>query len=363
MKIYEIINILETWAPPSLQEGYDNSGLITGNRNLEFQKAIICLDCLEEVVDEAIQDGANLIISHHPIVFSGLKKLTGSNYIERVVIKAIKHDIAIYAIHTNLDHVISGVSAEMANRIGLKNIKILREKADTLFKLTTFVPTQQQEALRNALFVAGAGHIGNYDSCSFNSPGTGTFRAGKHANPFVGKIGEVHSEEEIRMELIVPEWKKSAVTTALFQNHPYEEVAYYWTRLENSNQEAGAGVIGSLPQPMEFGLLLNHLKAVFGGMIRYTNAPTSQIQTIALCGGSGSFLIADAIHAGADLYLSADIKYHQFFDADGKIALVDIGHYESEQFTQDLILRFLNENFNNFAARLTAVKTNPINYL
>ena len=363
MKISEILNKLEQWAPSVLQESYDNSGLISGNRDWEFQKAIICLDCLEEVLDEAIQEGANLIISHHPIVFSGLKKLTGSTYIERVIIKAIKHDIAIYAIHTNLDHVISGVSAEMANRIGLKNLKILREKKDSLYKLSTFVPVKQQEELRNALFLAGAGHIGNYDSCSFNSIGMGTFRAGEHANPFVGKIGEVHTEEEIRMEVIVPEWKKSAVTKALFENHPYEEVAYYWQMIENSNPEAGAGIIGTLPQPMEFKQLLNHLKSVFGGMIRYTTAPKSQINTIALCGGSGSFLIPDAINSGADLYLTADIKYHQFFDADGKLAIVDIGHYESEQFTQDLILRFLNQNFTNFAARLTTVKTNPINYL
>ena len=363
MKIYEVTKALENWAPPVLQESYDNSGLICGDAGWEFRKAIICLDCLEAVVDEAVRDNANLIIAHHPIVFSGIKKLTGSSYIERTLIKAVKHDIAIYALHTNLDHVISGVSFEMATRLGLSDIRILREKSGQLLKLTTFVPAAYQELVRTRLFEAGAGNIGKYDSCSFSAPGSGTFRAGLGANPFVGEIGELHTEEEVRLEVIVAEWKKPAVTKALLESHPYEEVAHDWTRLENSNQQTGSGVIGMLSEPVGHNELLKRIKSVFGGTVRHTIPLKNPIRSVALCGGSGSFLISDAIYAGADVYLTADLKYHQFFDADGKLMLVDIGHFESEQFTMDLILRFLQQNFANFAARLTSVNTNPISYL
>ena len=363
MKIDHIIRILEDWAPPSLQESYDNAGLITGNRQDDFTGALICLDSTESSVQEAIDTGCNLIIAHHPIVFSGLKRFTGATYVERTILLAIRHNIAIYAIHTNLDNVHTGVSREMADRLGLINTRILQPKSGVLRKLVTYVPHAHAETLRAALFAAGAGNIGNYDECSFNLEGSGTFRANALANPFIGTAGIRHSEAETRMELVAPHWKQAEITRALFETHPYEEVAYDWTVLENKLQDVGSGMLGDLPEQQHAEDVLKQIKQVFGGVVRFTRLHKKTVHKIAVCGGSGSFLLNDAIRAGADMFLTADFKYHQFFDADEKIIIADIGHFESEQFTMDLILRYLNQKIPNFAGRLTTISTNPIHYL
>jgi dinuclear metal center YbgI/SA1388 family protein len=304
-----------------------------------------------------------LIVGHHPIIFKGLKRLNGRNYVERTIIAAIKNDIAIYAIHTNLDNVIEGVNNKIAEKIGLQNCNILLPKEGTLQKLVTFSPTKNAEAVRNALFRAGAGAIGKYDECSFNSEGSGTFRAGEGSNPFVGEIGERHHENEIRIEVISPSLLQSRIIAALKEAHPYEEVAYYIHPLENVQQGVGSGLIGELNEAVSEEQLLTNLKLSFGiPAIKHTAFLGKQVTKIAVCGGSGIFLLPYAIAAGAQAYITADIKYHEYFDADGHILLADIGHYESEQFTIDLLTEFLQQKFPNFAVLKTEMNTNPVRY-
>lgn len=363
MKISEIINYLEQFAPKSLQESYDNSGLIVGNPSKEISSALICLDSLEAIIDEAIEQGSELIIAHHPIVFKGLKSITGKNYIERIILKAIKNDIAIYAFHTNLDNIKLGVNLKIGQKIGLNNLQILKPKKGILQKLVFFSPTEHTEKIRNAIFEAGAGEIGNYDSCSFSVSGSGTFRAGNDAEPFVGKKGEIHKEEENRIEFIFPAYKKRNIINALKENHPYEEVAYDVYALENEFSEVGSGMIGDLPVEMAMEDFLDRLKINLKlDCIRHTTLIKEKVSKVAFCGGSGSFLLNDAIAQGADVFVSADFKYHQFFDANNRIVIADIGHYESEQYTPEIIQDYLKEKIPNFATYLSKVNTNPINY-
>ncbi|MFN8154219.1 MAG: Nif3-like dinuclear metal center hexameric protein [Bacteroidia bacterium] len=362
-QLNDIIRALESLAPPSLQESYDNAGLITGSPDQEITGILVCLDAVEEVIDEAIAKQCNLIVAHHPIIFSGLKKITGRNYVERVIIKAIRHHIAIYAIHTNLDNVYEGVNHRFAEQLGLQKTRILTPMKGKLRKLVTYVPQEQAETVRAALCDAGAGQIGAYSDCSFLSAGTGTFKAGHNTNPFVGEIGEIHREPEIRIETIYPHWKEREILTALRASHPYEEIAYDIYTLENQLQSIGAGLIGELPLPMNTEAFLDQLKTVMNvRMIRHTALIKKEIKTIALCGGAGSFLLHDAIAAGADIFISADFKYHQFFDADHRILIADIGHFETEQFTINLLTGYLSQKFTTFAVRLTETNTNPIYY-
>ncbi|MBS1918531.1 MAG: Nif3-like dinuclear metal center hexameric protein [Bacteroidetes bacterium] len=363
MKISEIISHLETIAPPSYQENYDNAGLLTGSSNRECTGIITSLDATEEVVDEAISKNCNLIVSHHPIIFGGLKKITGKNYVEKAIIAAIKNDIAMYAIHTNLDNVINGVNAQMADKLGLISRKILMPKPATVKKMYTFVPASHLEAVRSAIFNAGAGVIGNYSESSFSSQGTGSFKASENANPFVGKIGERHYEDEIKLETIFPAYLQGKILQALLESHPYEEVAYDIIDLANADMRIGSGLIGELPEPVDEHVFLDRVKQAFGlVVIRHTPLTGRPVKKVALCGGAGSFLISKALSSGADFYITADVKYHEFFDANGKLVLADIGHFESEQFTIGLLYDILREKFPTFAVLKTGVKTNPVRY-
>lgn len=364
MKIVDVIQFLEQIAPRSSQEGYDNSGVLVGDVNQELTSALICLDSIETVVDEAIENGCNLIIAHHPIIFKGIKKLTGANYIERVILKCIKNDITLYAIHTNLDNYRFGVSHEMANRLNLKKQQILEPKMGVLQKISVFVPQTHLEHVSQAMFVAGAGRIGDYHSCSFQVEGIGTFVPGQNANPFIGEIGKKENVKETRLECVVSKHLTPAVLRAMKDNHPYEEVAYDLIELSNVNRYEGAGIIGELEEEVDTMTFIQQIKETFDcGTVRFTNPTKNKIKRIALCGGSGSFLLSKAIAQKADLYLTADFKYHEFFDAEDKIVIADIGHYESEQFTIQLLGAILKKNFPNFAFRLTKKNTNPINYL
>jgi len=361
--IREVTNCLEQWAPLALQEDYDNAGLLCGDSNWTCTGAMICLDSTPEVIQEAIQKGCNLVVAHHPIVFSGIKKLTGKNYIERALILAIKNDIAIYAIHTNLDNVHTGVNRKIGDMLGIQNPSILRSAEGHLLQLSVYVPNEHATSVMEALFSAGAGAIGKYDNCSFTLQGTGTFRPGEGADPFTGEIGVRRYEPETRIETILPFWKKDAVFKALVEAHPYEEVAYNFVKLENPLQETGSGMVGNFEKPILTTELLQKIKTIFGGTIRHTAIFDDQITRIAWCGGSGSFLLKDALSAGAQVFLTSDFKYHQFFDADNRILIIDIGHFENEQFTMQLIYDHLKDNFPNFAGCLTSVQTNPIHYL
>jgi len=360
--IKDVTDHLEALAPRSYQEGYDNSGLLTGDASELVKGVLVTLDCTEDVVNEAIQQNCNLIVAHHPIIFKGIKKLTGQNYVERTVIKAIKNDIAIYAIHTNLDHVHTGVNKKICERIGLTNLKILQSKKDTLMKLVAFIPKENAGDVMNALHKAGAGNIGNYKNCSFQVVGEGTFMATGDAQPHIGQTNQQERVEEVRAEVIFPKHLSGSVLSALKKSHPYEEVAYYLSSLENENKEVGAGMIGDLEQEMEpIEFLARLKKAMNTSCIRHT-APVKNIKKVAVCGGAGSFLLASAISQRADVLVSSDFKYHEFFDADQKIMIADVGHYESEQFTKDLLIEVLKEKFTTFAIIFSKTATNPLSY-
>lgn len=363
MKLRELTAHLESIAPLALQESYDNSGLLVGDPEQEITQGLIALDCTEEVLDEAISLGCDVVITHHPIVFKGLKKFTGGTYVERVIIKAIRHGIALYAIHTNLDNVTGGVNSRIAERLGLGKQAILSPKSGLLRKLVTFVPRSHLEAVRKSLFEAGAGNIGDYSECSFNVGGYGTFKAGPNADPYVGEEGEQHREEETRTEVLYQQDQERKIILALLESHPYEEPAYDIIKIENTHFQVGSGVVGQLERPMALEDFFRLVKQNLGvEMIRHTDPVNESVQRIAVCGGSGSFLLTDAIRSGADVFLTADFKYHEFFDAEGKIVIADVGHFESEQFTQELLLEIIQKKFTTFAIRLTGTDTNPINY-
>jgi dinuclear metal center YbgI/SA1388 family protein len=364
MKIRELIQYLEDFAPISLQENYDNSGLILGNSQNDISSVLISIDCTEAIVDEAIKLKANLIISHHPIIFFGLKKIIGRNYIEKTITKAIKNDIAIYACHTNLDNIYNGVNFKIAEKIGLNNVYILNPKTNYLKKLITFCPEEFSDKVRMALFNAGAGYIGNYDQCSFNASGYGTFRALENANPFVGNLLELHKEKEEKIEVIYPQFAENKIINALLQTHPYEEVAYDIIPLNNKFNKVGDGIIGEIEEipTIEF---LKKIKNIFKiPCLKHTDISFKKnIKKVALCGGAGYHLLDMAINANADIFLTSDIKYHQFFDAENKIIVADVGHYESEQFTKELLYDFIIKKKCNFAIYITKIDTNPIKYL
>ncbi|GAB4094420.1 Nif3-like dinuclear metal center hexameric protein [Flaviaesturariibacter terrae] len=363
MKIHDILLELERFAAPELQEDYDNAGLLTGDRSWECRGVLCTLDATPEVIEEAVARGCNLVVAHHPIVFKGLKRINGKTYIERALITAIKNDIAIYACHTNLDNVVAGVSRRMADRLGIGEGQVLLPKSRQLRRLITFAPVDKAAEVRDAVFAAGAGHIGKYSECSFNTVGEGTFKAEEGADPYVGKLGERHTERETKLEIVFPFYLEDQVVRALVKAHPYEEVAYDIFTMENAHFGIGAGLIGELPAPLAPGAFLQLLKDAFGlSVVRHTAPPDRPVRRVALCGGSGAFLIRAALAAGADAYVTADVKYHEFFDAEERMLLADIGHWESEQFTVDLLQELIAGKFPTFAVLKSSVPTNPLRY-
>jgi dinuclear metal center YbgI/SA1388 family protein len=362
--IRDITRYLEQLAPPAYQESYDNAGLIAGDPAQPVERVLLSLDATEAVVAEAIEKGCQLVISHHPIVFRGLKRFTGQNYVERALIRAIRGGIGLFAAHTNLDAVQGGVNFKLAEKIGLEQVRVLAPKKQVLSKLTTFVPPTHTQQVLEVLYQAGGGQIGNYDQCSFRVSGTGTFRPNAQANPFLGTAHVREEAAEERIELIFPSHLSTAILQALRQAHPYEEVAYYLTLLENENQEVGSGAIGLLPRPLPVRDFLEGLKLKLNlACIRYTALVKTEVQKIALCGGSGSFLLPQALRQKADVFVSADFKYHEFFDAEDQLVIADIGHFESEAFTIEIFSRFLSEKFPNIAVIFSQTPTNPVNYL
>ncbi|MDL2322828.1 Nif3-like dinuclear metal center hexameric protein [Bacteroidales bacterium OttesenSCG-928-A17] len=364
MKIQKIIEIIEDYAPVPLQDGFDNAGLQVGDVGRQVSGVLLCLDVTEEVVDEAIELGCNLIVSHHPLIFKPLKTLTGRSYIERCIIKACKYDLVIYSAHTNLDNAHGGVNFHLAEKLGLQNVRVLSPKKENLLKLVTFVPEDQAETVRNTLFNAGAGMIGNYDSCSFNVHGEGTFKAGDTAHPFVGEKNELHTEKEIRIEVILPIYKKSAVLRALLVAHPYEEPAYDFYVLDNSWTQVGSGVVGELPFAEDEEAFLQKLKNVLQlKTLKHSPLTGRKIREVALCGGSGAFLIPEAIAYGADIFITGEARYNDYYDVEDKILLAVVGHYESEIGTKELFYDIITKKITNFAVHFSSVNANPVNYM
>ena len=363
MKIKEIICALERFAPLPLQDGFDNSGLQIGLTDVEATGALLCLDVTESIIDEATDLGYNLIISHHPLIFKGLKSITGRDYIERCIIKAIKNNIVIYAAHTNLDNAYGGVNYKIAELIGLSDVQALLPKDNIFLKLCVYVPKEHAENVRVALFEAGCGHIGNYDSCSFNQIGEGSFRALDAANPFVGEVNTLHFEDEIKIDTVFPSYKKKEVLTALFSSHPYEEPAFDFISLQNTFSKIGSGVIGTLTNPIKDVDLLNSIKEKFNvNCLKYNRLENKTVCRIAICGGSGAFLLQQAINSQADVFITGEIKYHDYFGHDD-ILMAEIGHFESEQYTNNLLYSLIHDSFPVLPIKISSVNINPIKYL
>ena len=363
MQISDIIHEIELIAPPPLQDGYDNSGIQVGNKADECTGVLLCVDVTPDIVEEAVNRRCNLIVSHHPLIFRGLKRLTGSTPAERSAIKAIENKIVIYSCHTNLDNAPDGVSHEMARRLGLSKVSILQPQEGRMMKLITMVPHSHVETVRSSLFTAGAGTLGNYDSCSYGVMGEGTFRAIDGANPYVGSLHSIHTEPETRLEILLPSWLQSKIERVLLDAHPYEEPAYDFINLANNCRHAGSGVIGTLTTPVSAEELIQRVKSAFDAdMVRCTSLPQSPLSRIAMCGGSGAFLIKNAIAAGAQAYITSDVKYHDFAEYCNDIFIIDIGHYESEQCTKDIFYHVISKKFSNFAVCYSEKEKNPINY-
>lgn len=363
MMVKDICNFLESKFPIAYKEDYDNCGLLIGNSRQKVSNVLVTLDCTEEILDEAIKKKCELIICHHPIIFKGIKKLTGANYTEKIVSKAIKNDISIYAIHTNLDNHHEGVNKKIAQKLGLINHQILAPKKHIINKLTLHSPINSADKVREVLFEAGAGNIGNYSNCSFNTIGEGTFKGNEKSNPTIGEKETLQNQSEIKIEVIFPLHKKTEVLQKMLYAHPYEEVSYEITTLENFHQNIGSGMFGHLEKEMNSIDFINFLKQrMQTNCVRHTKLENKTIKTVAFCGGSGSFLLSNARRVNADIYISADFKYHEFFDSENDIIIADIGHYESEQFTSELLADILKENFTKFATHLSDINTNPIHY-
>jgi len=359
----ELIDFIETIAPLSLQESYDNAGLITGDRSQIIAGVLLTLDCTESIIDEAKANNCNVIIAHHPIIFFGIKKLTGRNYVERTIIKAIKNDIAIYACHTNLDNIYTGVNAILADKLLLQSPRILRPKKQLLSKLITYIPPAYHQQVVDSLFAAGAGNIGNYSNCSFNTEGMGSYCPSADAHPFKGASDSISHEKEIKTELIFPNYLEQAIIKALKESHPYEEISYQIITMQNEWQEVGAGMIGNWSSPKSGIEALEFIKNKLAvKIIKHTQIIDNQIDRVAVCGGSGSFLLNDAINNGAQIFITSDFKYHEFFNSDGNIMICDIGHYESEHFTKELLYNVISKKFITFAVRISNINTNPIHY-
>ena len=364
VRIKDIANALEMFAPLPLQEGFDNAGLQVGLTEAEVAGVLLCLDVTEKVVDEAVASGCNLIVSHHPLIFSPLKKIAGRNYVERCVIKALQNGIAIYSAHTNIDSAKGGVNYRIAEILGLQNVRILVPKEDSLLKLAVYVPVSHTDAVRKALFDAGCGNVGNYDSCSYNVNGYGTFKANEGCNPFCGEIDKMHKEEEVRIETIMPAYIKNRVVAALLAAHPYEEPAYDIYPLKNSWEGAGLGVVGDLSCERDEEDFLKEVKEKFSvGCLRHTALSGKKVKRIALCGGSGASYADVAISAGAQVYITGEARYHDLFNYEGRILMAVIGHYESEQFTMDIFKNVITKAYPAVKVVKTTVNTNPVNYL
>ena len=363
MKIKEIIKALETVAPLSYQESYDNAGLLTGNSEDETKGVLLSLDITQEVLKEAVSSGCNLIISHHPLVFKGLKKFTGKTWVERALLYAIKNNLAIYTAHTNIDNVLeNGVNAKIAEKLGLTSCAVLKPKESNLIKLVTYCPIQYAEQVQQAMWDGGAGEIGAYENCSFNMKGTGTFKGKQGATPFIGQVGELEKVEEQRIEVVLESWKQAVVLKSLFESHPYEEVAYELYPILNADQTKGSGIIGDLPEAVEAKSFPAYVKSKMGSQVVKFTSFKEKISKVAVCGGSGRFLLEEAIKAGAQAFVSADFKYHDYFEADNNLMICDIGHYESEIFTLEIFSEIIKEKFPKFAVIFTKTNTNPVRY-
>ncbi|MDR3137941.1 MAG: Nif3-like dinuclear metal center hexameric protein [Tannerellaceae bacterium] len=362
--ISRLLEVLEEFAPPALQESFDNTGIQVGETGQEARGALLCVDVTEEVIDEALAKGCNLVIAHHPLLFKPVKSLRGATYIERCVMKACKYNIVIYAAHTNLDNVRKGVNGCLAERIGLNNIHILSPKREGLVKVVTFVPSEHAQKVRDALFAIGAGYIGNYDRCSFRLEGLGSFCAQDGAHPFIGEVGMEHVEREERIETVIPAYLQGKVLQAVQAAHPYEEPATDIYPLNNAWEGAGAGIWGDLPEEENEQDFLLRIKELFNvPCIQHSTLREKAVRRVAVCGGSGAFLIKEAIACRADVLITGEARYNDYYDVESRLLLAVTGHYESEACTKDIFRTLILKKFPTFALHLSETDVNPVKYL
>ncbi|MBP5687674.1 MAG: Nif3-like dinuclear metal center hexameric protein [Muribaculaceae bacterium] len=363
MKVKEITDAIEAVAPLYLQESWDNSGMQVGDQDSEVTGVVLCTDVREEIVDEAIERGANMIISHHPLLFRGLKKIVGRSYQERIVAKAIKNDITIYCAHTNMDSAVGGVNFKMAEKLGMTGVRVLDPQQGTQRKIVVFVPTEAVAMVEKAMCDAGAGRLGNYDNCTYSMNGEGHYRALDGAEPWAGKVGEKHSEPEVRLEVLVHKALCGRVVAAMIKAHPYEEPAFDIIALENGDKYAGLGVIGDV-EPQDARGFLEKVKNAFEvEAVRYSGNLDRQVRRVAMCGGAGADFIGLAMSQGADVYITGDMKYHEFQGNEERIILADIGHYESEHYTKEIFYDIISKKNPNFAVDFAKSEKNQVKYL
>ncbi|MDR3129421.1 MAG: Nif3-like dinuclear metal center hexameric protein [Tannerellaceae bacterium] len=364
VSIREVLDVLEEFAPLALQESFDNTGIQVGEIGQEVKGVLLCVDVTEDVMDEALVKGCNLVIAHHPLLFKPVKSLRGTTYVERCVMKACKYDMVIYAAHTNLDNLRKGINGWLGKRIGLDNVHILSPKREGLVKVVTFVPSGHVQKVQDALFATGAGCVGNYDRCSFRHEGLGSFRAQEGAHPFLGKVGKEHVEREERIETVVPVHLQEKILQAVYAAHPYEEPVTDLYPLNNAWEEVGSGIWGDLSAEEDEREFLLRVKELFKiRCIKHSTLRGKPVRRVAVCGGSGAFLIKEAIACGADVLLTGEARYNDYHDVQNRLLLAVTGHYESEACTKDIFRTLLSEKFPTFALHLSEADVNPVKYL
>jgi len=364
MTIKQVTQFLEQKFPLYLQEDFDNCGVQCGDVRQEITGAMVCFEMSEQVIDEAIAEGCNLVISHHPLILKrGITKILPTDRVGAMICKALAHNMVLYSMHTNIDSGVGGGNDVFAEKLNLQNVKVLEPHKGLYRKLVVFVPKENAEALKSALFEIGCGVQGNYDSCGYTVHGQGQFRPLKGANPHIGEENQLEHVEEERIEMIYPTGLQRTVVQAIYEHHPYEEPAFDLLPLENESRTIGLGRIGELPKVMPVSEFLECLKDKLGfEHCRYAGDTTKMIHKVAVCGGGGSSFIDLAIASGADAYVSGDFKYHDFFKSHSGTLLVDIGHYEGEYFIKNIIHQQIKENFTNFAALISKMEKVEVKY-
>ncbi|WP_371370673.1 Nif3-like dinuclear metal center hexameric protein [Sporomusa aerivorans] len=346
VKCRDIIAEVEQLAPKHFAESWDNVGLLIGRPDQDIHKVLVTLDVDTAVVEEAIAVQADMIVAHHPLLFKGLTRIRTDSPQGNMLASLIKKDVAVYAAHTNLDSAPGGVNDVLARKLNLRNVvpltTVYQEK---LHKLVVFVPVSHVETVRAAMTAAGAGHIGNYSHCTFQTQGVGTFLPLAGTSPYIGEQNKLEYVEEYRLETIIPLSIRSQVVSAMLAAHPYEEVAYDDYLLQNTGPGSGLGRVGELSQPLTLADFINQIKSALCIQSLKAAGPTKTfIQKVAVCGGSGASLIKNAITAGADVLVTGDVKYHEAQEAIAAgLNIIDAGHFATEQPVVECLVEYLNQ--------------------
>ncbi len=362
IKCSELMKFMEEFAPVNLAEDYDNVGLLIGSRNQEIKKVLVCLDVTTKVVEEAVEKKVNLIVSHHPIIFKGLKRIVEEDPKGRLLYKLIRNGIGVYSAHTNMDFTHGGINDTLANLLGLSNIRNLKKhKEDRFFKIVVFVPEQNTDTVREAMCSAGAGWVGDYSDCTFMVKGTGTFKPLEGTNPYIGSKGNLEKVEEYRLETIVPQKKLKKVVNAMIEAHPYEEVAYDVYPMELSLKEYGFGKVGSLVETQKLDKFISTVKEKLNvKSVRVIGSVKKEIRNVAVFCGSFDTDVINSMN-GVDVLVTGDMKYHDALDAaEMGLCIIDAGHYSTERIMVPRLAWILSQRFASVDIETSILEENPI---